>query len=112
MYLVKPTRKYCKSYNKLEKSGVKNTVLESLDEVIDTIAKMGILDAKYSDHKLHGDCEGYRECHVRSDLLLVYRIQEKQLVLVLIDIGTHSYLFGYGSKSRMMAKMASLLGLL
>lgn len=31
------------------------------------------LDAKYRDHDLSGDWAGYRECHVKSDLLLIYR---------------------------------------
>ena len=31
------------------------------------------LDIKYRDHELHGNYAGYRECHIRPDLLLVYK---------------------------------------
>ena len=47
----------------------------------------------HRDHPLKGEMAGYRECHVRDDLLLVYVIRKKQLVLTLINIGTHSELF-------------------
>ena len=33
------------------------------------------------------------ECHIQHDLLLVYEIREAELVLLLIDIGSHTYLF-------------------
>lgn len=32
-----------------------------------------VLKTKYSDHALTGDWKGFRELHVESDLLLVYR---------------------------------------
>ena len=31
------------------------------------------LDVKYRDHALTGDMAGLRECHIRPDLLLIYR---------------------------------------
>jgi len=31
------------------------------------------LDARYRDHSLIGDWVGYRECHIKPDLLLIYR---------------------------------------
>jgi mRNA interferase YafQ len=49
------------------------------------------LEAKYKDHQLKGNFEGCRECHLKPDLLLVYKIKNE--VLELIDIGTHSELF-------------------
>ena len=57
------------------------------------LARGEMLDAKYRDHKLQGDYAGYRECHIRADLLLIYQVRERLLVLVLVDIGSHAYLF-------------------
>ncbi len=37
---------------------------------------------------------GVRECHIQGDLLLVYKIEQGVLVLALLDIGSHAYLFG------------------
>lgn len=94
MYLIQTTKDYDKSYIRLLKSGTKDAVFEEIRHIINLLAKNEKLEAKYRDHKLQGEYSGYRECHIKSDLLLVYRIQEEQLVLVLIDVGTHSYLFG------------------
>ena len=49
------------------------------------------LEEKYRDHNLKGKFDGYRECHIKPDLLLVYRIKDDTLELV--DIGSHSDLF-------------------
>ena len=49
------------------------------------------LDQKYKDHQLKGSLKDFRECHIRADLLLIYRVRDD--ILELIDIGTHSELF-------------------
>lgn len=51
------------------------------------------LDAKYRDHDLSGDWAGYRECHIKPDLLLIYRKSDADL-LRLARLGSHSELFG------------------
>ncbi len=93
MYFIKPSKAYERSYKKLLRSVVKKKVLGDIAEVIDVLARGEALGAKYRDHKLQGDYVGYRECHIQADLLLIYEVREKVLVLVLMDIGTHSYLF-------------------
>ncbi len=93
MYLIQRTKYFEKSFSKLKRSGIKGKVLNDIENVIDALKNGELLDKKYRDHRLHGDYIGYRECHIKADLLLVYQIQEKQLVLVLLDIGTHSSLF-------------------
>ena len=49
------------------------------------------LPRKYKDHSLKGNLRDYRECHIKPDLLIVYKINGD--ILELVDIGTHSYLF-------------------
>lgn len=78
---------------KLLRSGTKKKIFDDIAFVIDTLARGEILDTKYCDHKLQGDYSGYRECHIRTDLLLIYQVRERSLALVLTDIGTHTYLF-------------------
>jgi len=46
------------------------------------------------DHELSGNWRGYRECHIQSDWLLVYRVENDILVLTLARAGSHSDLFG------------------
>lgn len=51
------------------------------------------LPKQYKNHPLRGNLKGYYDCHVLNDLVLVYKIEKKKLVLLLFDIGTHSNLF-------------------
>jgi mRNA interferase YafQ len=93
MYLISRTKGFEKSYKKIKKSGrLKRQAKESLTEAIDTLAEGKKLPAEYKDHQLRGELEQYRECHIKGDLLLVYQIRKKELLLILVDIGTHSYL--------------------
>ena len=95
MYGVVRTRPFERSIRKLEKSGVITAPLRiEINKVVKSLALGEILDQTYLDHALKGEWQGHRECHIRGDLLLVYQIIEDRLVLVLADIGSHSYLFG------------------
>lgn len=53
------------------------------------------LPAEYLDHQLENsrNFKGVRECHIKNDWLLVYRIHENELILELLYTGTHSDLF-------------------
>ena len=50
------------------------------------------MPAEWRDHDLSGDLADHRECHVKGDLLLVYRIQGDTVTFV--RAGTHTELFG------------------
>ena len=91
MLIPFPTKQYEKSFKKLKRSGKFNET--ELNEVIDTLCRGEKLSVIFQDHELHGEYEGYRECHVRGDILLIYEIKDQELVLVLINIGSHSELF-------------------
>ncbi|MHB1697508.1 MAG: type II toxin-antitoxin system RelE/ParE family toxin [bacterium] len=60
--------------------------------VIENLLNQKPLEPKFKDHRLTGDFNHCRECHVKNDLLLIYQVLDD--VLRLIDIGTHSQLFG------------------
>lgn len=71
----------------------RNQDIAKLQKVIDTLANGDTLAEKYKDHLLTGNYAGFRECHVAPDWLLVYRIEENELLLFLFRTGTHSDLF-------------------
>jgi len=50
------------------------------------------LPENYRDHALSGNWKGYRECHLKPDLLLIYR-KEGQDLLRIARLGSHSELF-------------------
>ena len=87
---VKLTTIFKKDYKMAMKRGRK---LELLDKVITTLALGENLPNENRDHDLHGNWKGYRESHIQSDWLLVYKIEKDILVLTLTRTGTHSDLF-------------------
>lgn len=64
-----------------------------LDEIIRLLAKGEPLPEKNRDHTLSGNWAGHRECHIQSDWLLVYHVENDVLVLTLVRTGSHSDLF-------------------
>jgi len=91
MYHKHYTKQFQKSFNKILSSGkVKRIEVES---VVDMLSKGEKLSEIYRNHKLHGEYMGYEECHIKGDLVLIYKIEKEQLILVLIDLGSHSELF-------------------
>jgi len=64
-----------------------------LDVVVKLLLEQKPLPPKHKDHQLKGNFAGYRECHIRPNWLLIYKIDENVLTLVLIRTGTHSDLF-------------------
>ena len=65
-------------------------VLKDLEQAIATLEKEQMLPAKFRDHALIGNWMGYRECHIRGDLLLVYKICKQENVLFLVAFGSHA----------------------
>lgn len=50
---------------------------------------------KYKNHQLKGNLQGYYDCHILPDLVLIYKIEKDKLILLLFDIDSHSNLFKY-----------------
>jgi mRNA interferase YafQ len=90
MYQVKFTTAYKKRYKLMIKRGLN---LSLLDDVVDKLRQGIPLEEKYRDHALTGNFEGFRECHIKPDWLLVYLIENDILTLTLVDTGSHSDIF-------------------
>ncbi len=60
-------------------------------EVLSFLIEDKDLPKKYCDHALKGDFKGYRDCHIKPDLVLIYQKSDNNLSL--IRLGTHSDLF-------------------
>nr|QGT50430.1 hypothetical protein Helico5904_1020 [uncultured Helicobacter sp.] len=88
-YVIKKTSSFKTSIKKIKDQAI----LKEIENVIDKLANDEKLDNKYNDHKLKGEYKGYRECHIKPDLLLVYKKQKEILILTCVDIGSHSELF-------------------
>ncbi len=79
---------------KREKKGQYRRDLDSLlSGVVVLLAEDTPLLEKNRDHGLGGDWQDHRECHLKPDLVLIYRKPNAQ-VLQLVRMGSHSELFG------------------
>lgn len=61
--------------------------------VVGEIANGRALAEKYNDHALKGTFEGFRECHIQPDWLLIYFAEKDILTLTFTRTGTHADLF-------------------
>lgn len=64
-----------------------------VNAILEKLRNEEILDESYQDHPLKGKYLGFRECHVKPNWLLIYRIDNDDVVLVLSRTGTHSDVF-------------------
>ncbi len=79
---------------KREKRGQHRRDLDPLvSGVVSLLAEDKALPEKNHDHGLSGDWDDHRECHLKPDLLLIYRKPDPQF-LQLVRLGSHSELFG------------------
>ena len=62
-------------------------------DILTLLATDSPLPERYSDHPLTGNWSGFRECHIKPDLLLIYEKPDSD-TLVLARLGSHSELFG------------------
>lgn len=67
---------------------------EKLESIIDYLGSCIKLPPVFRNHELKGDYVNCRECHVTSDILLIYRINDQLKIITIVDIGSHSQLFG------------------
>lgn len=90
MRKIVASNKFKKDLSQAAKRGFN---LNLLNDVVTMLANGETLDPKYKDHPLIGDYEDFRECHIKPDWLLIYRIDDEELELYLFRTGTHSDLF-------------------
>lgn len=90
MLTIFATSKFRRDLKKLLKDPSKD--IEELNKVIDLLANEQPLPTIYKDHALKGRFNIYRECHIASDWLLIYRIDKNNLLLTLVRSGSHSNL--------------------
>ena len=90
MLKFKTTAQYRRDYKRIMKRGYD---IDKIENVIDTLLAGKLLSGQFKDHALTGEYIGFRECHVLPDWLLIYRIDNDELVLIAFRTGTHADLF-------------------
>ena len=88
VYKIATTNRFDKDYAKLSPSD-----RELAKNVINRLANDEILEQKYKDHPLKGEYAGFRDCHVKPDLVLIYSKNKDALLLTAFRINSHSEVF-------------------
>ena len=73
MRMIDRSSAFKRDYKREVKGQHRTTLNDVLKPVLVALATDQPLDARHRDHDLSGDWAGYRECHVKPDLLLIYR---------------------------------------
>ncbi|MDA7423050.1 type II toxin-antitoxin system YafQ family toxin [Tritonibacter multivorans] len=89
MKTVSRTSRFKKDFKREMKTdaGVK----ELLMDVVSSLVEGKALPEKMRDHPLSGDWKDHRDCHLKPDLVLIYKTTDDEVTLA--RIGSHSELF-------------------
>lgn len=90
MLTIRYEKTFKKDFKRIIKRGYN---IQLLEDVIEILASGQVLPEKYKDHNLTGNYYDCRECHITPDWLLIYKINNNELILYLTRTGTHSDLF-------------------
>lgn len=93
MRTIERSSAFKRDYKRESKGAQRASLDTDLVRVLTALVRDEPLSAKLRDHDLSGDWAGYRECHVKPDLLLIYRKPDAE-TLRLARLGSHSELFG------------------
>lgn len=92
MRTIKYTTRFKRDYKREKKSARYRTILETgLLAVVKLLATDAPLPTSYRDHSLINDWKDHRDCHIKPDLVLIYR-KPNPKTLELVRLGSHSQL--------------------
>ena len=86
--------KYSKRFKKDLKAFKHNKdTLLALEKILDLLIAGKSLPNKHHNHSLKGEFQGCFECHLKPNILLVYKKDKQEISILLLRIGSHSDLF-------------------
>lgn len=91
MRKIDPTTKFKRDYKRELKGKYKKYLTESFEKFLEILANDLPIPPRYSDHSLTGNWKDFRDCHLKPDLVLIYKKTEENS-LILVRLGSHSEL--------------------
>ena len=91
MRRIERTRQFKRDYKREARGRHRAALDEALLPVLQTLACDQPLALWFRDHGLTGQWADHRDCHIRPDLVLIYRKPGEE-VLQLVRMGSHSEL--------------------
>ena len=93
MRTIEASTAFKRDFKRESKGRYKKTLGNDLNQVLSLLCQDIELEPRYRDHELTGNWLDYRECHIKPDLLLIYKTPDQE-TLRLARLGSHSELFG------------------
>jgi mRNA interferase YafQ len=91
MRKIENTGQFKRDYKREAKGPHRATLDAELVPVLTALARDQTLEPRHRDHALTGEWKDHRDCHVKPDLVLIYRKPDAEL-LQLVRLGSHSEL--------------------
>jgi mRNA interferase YafQ len=91
MRTIKQTNQFKRDLKREAKGPHRKSLQHGFVSLVAALANDEDLPLKYRDHALGGDWKDHRDCHIKPDLLLIYRKIE-DVTLELVRLGSHSEL--------------------
>ena len=91
MRAIEPTTRFRRDYKREKKGGHARYLDELIAEIANRLAADEPLDVRYRDHGLTGEWKDHRDCHIKPDPVLIYRLIGED-TLQLVRLGSHSEL--------------------
>jgi mRNA interferase YafQ len=103
----KPRKTFEQDLSRLAK--LDPTIVDEVHEAVNILLQDGQLPPEFDDHQLQRSWSGYNEFHLRdapsgskpsdtNDVLMVYRWDYDELILVGVGVGSHNILFNGKNK--------------
>lgn len=89
MHSLEYSTQFKKDFKKITKRPIPEIV--EVGRIISMLQRDEPLEDRHVDHPLAGNWQGFRDCHIKPDLVLIYRVNDGMLQLA--RIGSHSELF-------------------
>jgi mRNA interferase YafQ len=89
MRQIERTKAFKRDYKKVKATPKHRDVETLLRQVLELLAADGSLPERNRDHALSGEWKDHRDCHLKPDLVLIYRKPDKKVVQ-LVRLGSHS----------------------
>ncbi|OAN51472.1 type II toxin-antitoxin system YafQ family toxin [Magnetospirillum moscoviense] len=91
MRTINRTGQFKRDYKREKKGRHRETLDADLVEVVSKLVADKPLAERHHDHALTGNWKDHRDCHIKPDLILIYRLPDEE-TLDLVRLGSHSEL--------------------
>ena len=91
MRTIRRTGTFKRDYKREKKGRHRKTIDDDLLNIVTMLANDKPLAERHHDHPLVGEWRDHRDCHIKPDLVLIYRKTDEN-TLDLVRLGSHSEL--------------------